>query len=105
MIKKGRLEKYTKDDKRSWEDSSKKNQAHEKIVEVMVSGKGKDMSSGEEEWHKEKHQHIASITGDAMRVRNPSKSTVKRKIIELMNVNKKDGNNSTKSLGRHILIF
>lgn len=79
--------------------------SHEKIVEVMVSGKGKDMSSGEEEWHKEKHQHAASITGDAMRVSNPSKSTVKRKIIELMDVNEKDGNNSTKSLGRHILTF
>lgn len=48
MIKKGRLAKYTKDEKRSWEDSPKKKQAPEKIVEVMANGKGKDTSSGEE---------------------------------------------------------
>lgn len=60
-------------------------------------GAGKDVSSREEERHKGKFQYIAFITGGAPWTSNTSKSTMKRKIVELMVVNKKHETTSTKS--------
>lgn len=67
-------------------------------------GKCKDVSRGKE-GRKGKHKYIATIPRGTPRTSNSSKRTVKRKIVELMNVSKKEGNNSTKCQKRKILIF
>lgn len=57
-------------------------------------GKGKEVSNREDERHKGKHRYIASITGGALRLSNHSKCTLKREIIDLMVVSKKEGSTS-----------
>lgn len=71
----------------------------------MSEDKDKKVSSEKDKGHKGKHMYITSIMVGAIRVTNPSKSVVKRKISELMKVSKKEGNTSTKILERTILRF
>lgn len=67
---------------------SQKRQSPKKIVEVMVGGKGKETNIGEELKNKEKHSYIAPIMERTHWKKNSSKSTMKRKLIDMMVVNK-----------------
>lgn len=105
LIKKGQLSQYTKDKKRDWEDSAKRNYPPNKTIEVVARGKCKVASREDVNGHKGKHQYITSITRVSLRLSNPSKRKVKRNIEEPMVVRKKEGNTYTKSLKRYILEF
>lgn len=74
-----------------------------KTVEAVVKAKVKVTSSGEEEGRKGKCKYIAYITSGTMGKRNSSKGTMKRKISQLMAINKTDVNTSTKRSERPIL--
>lgn len=54
----------------------------------MVSGKGKEENIGEELKNKEKHSYIAPIMERTHWKKNSSKSMMKRKLIDMMVVNK-----------------
>lgn len=62
----------------------------------MDGDKGKKVSVREYKGYKGNLQYISSITGCVTRLSNLSKSVVKRKIVELMAVKKKEGENCYK---------
>lgn len=63
LIKKGFMFKYTKNDKRDWDDSSKSKHSLDKIIDYVTQGK--EANNEEKAVHKGNHQHITSITSGA----------------------------------------
>lgn len=105
IYQEGRLSKYTKDGKRSREESPKKGHSPKKEIYVATEGESKDVVREKGEGHKGKCSYITSIIEGGPRLRVSSKGTIKRKIVELMVVCKKEGNNLATNLGRPIPEF
>lgn len=65
-------------------------------MDVMTNGKDKEANKG-------KHQYISANTREAPRANISSKGIMKRNIVEILTVHKKDGNIWTKTHDRPML--
>lgn len=63
------------------------------------------MYVGRKEEHKGKNSYISSMTRGSPRSSMPSRGTIKRKIVELLSVNKKEGITSIVNPERLVLKF
>lgn len=84
------MDDYVKGGKRDREESHK-GKSPSKSVDARTSNESKEANKG-------KRLCIISIIGGAPQTNLPYKRTMKRKIVEMLSVHKKDGSTSVKAL-------
>lgn len=89
LINRGRLAEYVKEGKR-YREESPKGKSPSKTVDVRTSGESNEANKG-------KRLYVASISRGTPWDNLHSNGTMKRKIIKMLVVHKKDGNSSVKT--------